>query len=509
MALSIIGTPGAGTGATITLPAHAVGDIIVIWAYRDGSTTVPSKPAAAGTVPAWSDIDAAAGANTNSARSAYFVATATNHTSGTWSNATGMAVIVLRGQAASPIGGHAQSGSTSSTLATAPSITQSVTNGKSVILEFYGHRTVTAWSTAPAGYTRRAAVSTETCLNTKDSTTSDGSISQNCTTSGSSGYRGQTIEIIASDSSPTVALNSPADAGSTSDTTPDLAFTGTDADGDTIRYNIQVDPVNTFDSQTGGAPTVTDSYSETNYAVGADVGMTAGGGLESVGQSFTATTDGNISSAKFYFRKDGSITGNVVANLYAHSGTFGTSSVGTGSALATSDNVTDGSISTSNTLVEFTFSGANQVALVAGTHYVIMLNSAGVSGNLLRAGSDNSSPTHSGNFVQRSGAGVFSATSSFDNIFYVYITTGSPLIDKVSGTDTGFTDITDGADTDPFDSGDQIQYTVQSALTPGATYYWRVRGIDPTGTNTYGSWATTRSFSITSGTVNSSFFGLM
>lgn len=47
---------------------------------------------------------------------------------------------------------------------------------------------------------------------------------------------------------PTIALNSPADAATVSDTTPTLLFTGTDADGDTVEYEIQIDPVNTFNS---------------------------------------------------------------------------------------------------------------------------------------------------------------------------------------------------------------------------------------------------------------------
>ena len=46
---------------------------------------------------------------------------------------------------------------------------------------------------------------------------------------------------------PTVALNSPADASSTSDTTPDFTFTGTDTEGNDITYEIQIDTVNTFD----------------------------------------------------------------------------------------------------------------------------------------------------------------------------------------------------------------------------------------------------------------------
>ena len=51
----------------------------------------------------------------------------------------------------------------------------------------------------------------------------------------------------------------------------------------------------------------------------------------------------------------------------------------------------------------------------------------------------------------------------------------------------------------PFESGTATTYTVQSAFTASTTYYWRVRGIDPTGSNTYGAWATTRSFTTTAG----------
>lgn len=66
--------------------------------------------------------------------------------------------------------------------------------------------------------------------------------------------------------------------------------------------------------------------------------------------------------------------------------------------------------------------------------------------------------------------------------------------EAVSGTDSGFTGSPDN--TDPFTSGQQVTYTVQSTLTNGSTYYWRVRGLDPSGSNTYGSYATTRSFTV-------------
>lgn len=70
-----------------------------------------------------------------------------------------------------------------------------------------------------------------------------------------------------------------------------------------------------------------------------------------------------------------------------------------------------------------------------------------------------------------------------------------PLLSKSSATpDAGFTA------GHPFASGAAKDYTVQAgdALVPGTTYYWRVRGLDPTGTNIYGAWSTTRSFSVVS-----------
>jgi hypothetical protein len=175
-----------------------VGDLIVLYSWKDGGTTVPVKPTASGTVPNWVGIDTANGANTCASGTYYFVATATNHTSGTWAGQSGMIAVVLTGHDPSnPIGGHAEQGATSSIGPLAPAVTLTNTDGSSVLLEFYGHRTVTAWSAAPTGYTRQVSVATEVCCNTKDSTTTDGSIQQPATCS-NSGYRAATIEILSS-----------------------------------------------------------------------------------------------------------------------------------------------------------------------------------------------------------------------------------------------------------------------------------------------------------------------
>jgi hypothetical protein len=195
VALSISNANSAA-GQSCTIGAHNVGDDIYLYVYRDGSTTTASKPAAAGTVPAWVDIDNPAGANTNSSRTAHFVATATNHTTGTWTGATGMVAVVVSGQSSQPVGGHAEAGGATSNAAQAPAVTLQKTDGTSVLLEFYGHRAVTAWSAAPANYTRQTSVATEVCCNSKNSTTTDGAINQSNTAS-NSGYRGAAIEILA------------------------------------------------------------------------------------------------------------------------------------------------------------------------------------------------------------------------------------------------------------------------------------------------------------------------
>lgn len=50
----------------------------------------------------------------------------------------------------------------------------------------------------------------------------------------------------------------------------------------------------------------------------------------------------------------------------------------------------------------------------------------------------------------------------------------------------------------PYPSALQVTYEPTSALADN-TYYWRVRGIDPTGSNTYGDWATYRTFIVSVG----------
>lgn len=182
IAVQIRGSASAAA-ASVTIPTHQPGDTIVLFPFNNASVTLPTAPAAAGTVPAWSSITNAPG-NTCSAALFYFTATASNHTSGTWTNTTGMVAVVLRGSytLTAPYGGSAIALSlASASQSVSPAATLSKTDGSSALLYFYGHRTLTSWSSAPAGCTQLTKVDTAVVCNSKTDTTSDGAITQGLT----------------------------------------------------------------------------------------------------------------------------------------------------------------------------------------------------------------------------------------------------------------------------------------------------------------------------------------
>jgi len=175
--VTIKGANGA-QATSVTIPSHAVGDLILIFAVR-ASTALPGKPAASGTVPAWVDIDASVQGSGYNVRTAYYVATATNHTSGAWASSTAVAAVVLSGQNASnPIGGHASNGYTASAGAyPAPAVTMSNTDGSSQLISyaFQAYAVFNSW-TVPGGYTSLITANYSAACASKDDTTSDGSV---------------------------------------------------------------------------------------------------------------------------------------------------------------------------------------------------------------------------------------------------------------------------------------------------------------------------------------------
>ena len=159
---------------------------------------------------------------------------------------------------------------------------------------------------------------------------------------------------------------------------------------------------------------VVDSYSESNYDQ--DYNLYSGS-IVGRGQSFTG--DGSdISKATFYLKKTGSPTGNAVAKLYAHTGTYGTNGTPTGAALATSDNFDVSTLSGSMALVDFSFS--TPYTLANGTYYVITIEYSGGDGsNYVVVGHDTSSSSHGGNRCYTSDGSSWTSNTG-DVIFYVY-----------------------------------------------------------------------------------------
>ena len=173
---------------------------------------------------------------------------------------------------------------------------------------------------------------------------------------------------------------------------------------------------------------IVDSYSESNQSADASIREVHPSTeyypyVSARHQSFACSETAPLGSCKFLLKKTGSPVGNLKAALYTHSGTYGESSMPTGSPLAISTNsIAMESLTTGYVLYLFTFDGT--YVLQSGTKYEIVVYASDATTldtttNYVMAGCDNSSPTHSGN------AGLYHYSTwnydtSYDLCFYVY-----------------------------------------------------------------------------------------
>lgn len=84
----------------------------------------------------------------------------------------------------------------------------------------------------------------------------------------------------------------------------------------------------------------------------------------------------------------------------------------------------------------------------------------------------------------------------------------SPVIDKDTIDDEfdQFQNQVLTSDKPSYRQGEEIRFIPLTALTNGNTYYWRVRGQDPDGSNDWGDWSTIRSFTIDTSLLASAWF---
>lgn len=147
--ISLVGS-AAGT-TTFTSPTHRIGDIFICFAFRDGSTTNPTIPGG------WTSITNTTDGTTCSVSAGWKRATSTGETSGTWSNATRVICIVLRGclDNGTPIGTFAPTAGTTNTVTyTSRNLNSSNITGASWFIAFAGHRSVdTTLESPPTGMT--------------------------------------------------------------------------------------------------------------------------------------------------------------------------------------------------------------------------------------------------------------------------------------------------------------------------------------------------------------------
>jgi hypothetical protein len=284
-----------------------------------------------------------------------------------------------------------------------------------------------------------------------------------------------------------------------SDNTPDLLFTGTDPESDDVTYNIQIAEFATNQTYDTLAISANDSTVDM---------MDEAAGYIAVGQSVEVTKIGILKSCVFELQRSGSPTGTIEAQLleWGQGSNPGSAKPAPGAAIILARSATVDVTTISNSALEeitFTFSGDQQVLMEATDnpdnriYFIVVEYLGGDTSNKLLIGID-TDKGHAGNQVRRQGSfrGDFFVYNTSDVGFVLTADIYTPVtLDKSSDADAGFSR---SGDSEPFTSGEQTTFTVQSgdALSTN-TYYWRCRGKDKSGSNTDGWWSDFKSFIVT------------
>ena len=157
------------------------------------------------------------------------------------------------------------------------------------------------------------------------------------------------------------------------------------------------------------------------------------GSSDGLSQSFIAEGNRYLTNVMFSLGKQNSPTGTIVAKLYNHSGTFGTSSVPTGTALATSGTISAADLSESYTIAQFYFPSPYQ--LTSGNYYCITVEFTSTfsnSSNYVEV-SNNQTGTHDGNMARLDG-GSWTADSGEDLNFKILMRVDSNVPTIISNS---------------------------------------------------------------------------
>ena len=190
MAIGKVGDAQAAATSVALPTPFDVGDLAVVFAYRNASTTPPTIPAG------WTEVTKTTGADTNSRAIGYRVLEAGDTSTGTWTNATAITVIVLRGQKVSgPIGVKA-SGGTNTTTLTTPKLEGMAAGGSSWVVAFAGSKATNANARTLAETTDEGSSVTALNLATGRNISSWASRNYSATV-GTAGNRTDAVEVLA------------------------------------------------------------------------------------------------------------------------------------------------------------------------------------------------------------------------------------------------------------------------------------------------------------------------
>jgi hypothetical protein len=290
-----------------------------------------------------------------------------------------------------------------------------------------------------------------------------------------------------------------------SDTTPDFTFTGTDPNGDDVRYKVEIRPISLTDLL-GFIDDFDDNSINTHLwnSWGAEQVVEQNNQLE-----VSSTT------AASYFGTESNTTYNLTGKqCLVELVSAGNQTISQFDAIpiqlyADANNklewaINNGTIK-ARKIVATTLTDVATDTYNSSTHKWLRIRESGgttywdysSNGTSWTNFASNANPITITALKYSAIVGNQSAASAGTTMIIDNLNVEPPTVEVVSGTDSGFSGSPDN--TDPFASAQAVTYTVQSALSDG-TYTVTVFGLDPSGSNTYGAGSNVISFTLVAGT---------
>lgn len=208
-------------------------------------------------------------------------------------------------------------------------------------------------------------------------------------------------------------------AGTDASDTRDGRTHGSDVDSDTRdgRTHGSDTDDDTRDGRTAGVDIHVIDYWPDDKGVA--LTLVQGAGISKEAQSYESDFLFELDKVVLRLKRVGTPDGTAYVKIYDHSGVMGTSSVPTGTALATSDPFDPSTLELSIASVEFEFSGDERIDQDPDTKYCIALEyDGGDSSNYIAMHADNADYSHPGNAAMWIGSWMAQAT--MDLCFFVY-----------------------------------------------------------------------------------------